>query len=98
MKKRYINALHLINHWKSTEAEEIFLENRGITDEELASELDVSVDRACVIIKSMHYRKVCDKWVPSTKEVESGTKECASLTEEVYIALLKSGLQPYKGK
>ena len=42
--------------------------------------------------------KVCAKRVPSTKEVESGAKECTGLTEEVYIALLKSGLEQYKGE
>ena len=29
----------VVNHWKSTEREEIFLENREITLEKLASEL-----------------------------------------------------------
>jgi len=33
----------VVTHWKSIETEEIFLENRGITVEEFASELDVSV-------------------------------------------------------
>ena len=36
-----------------TNAEEIFIENRGITVQKLASELDVSVGRACGIIKSL---------------------------------------------
>ena len=31
--------------------------------------------------------------LPGTKKVKSGTKECASFTENVYKALLKSGLQ-----
>ena len=39
----------VVNYWKSTEAdEEVFLENRVITVEELASELDVSVGSAFV--------------------------------------------------
>ena len=46
-------------HLKSTEVEEIILENQGITVKELASELDASVGSAFIIIKSLQYRKVC---------------------------------------
>ena len=41
--------------WKSTKAEEIFLENQGITVEKLASELDVIVGSALSSLKSSHY-------------------------------------------
>ena len=66
-------------HWKSTKPE-IFLENWGITVEELASELDVSVSTTFGIIKSLQYNKVCIKRVPGTKEVELVTQECTSFT------------------
>ena len=59
---------------KSAKSEEIFLENRGITVEELALELDSSVGSAFGIIKSLQYCKVCVKRVPGTKEVELVTK------------------------
>ena len=55
----------VVNHWKSTEAGGIFIENRGITVEELASELDVCVGTACGMIKSLQHHKA--KRVPGTK-------------------------------
>jgi len=51
----------------------IFLENQGITVQELASELDVSVGSAFGIIKSLQYCKDCGIG-PDTKEVELVTK------------------------
>ena len=41
-------------YFKSTKAEEIFLENRGITGDELTSELDVSVGSSFDMIKLSH--------------------------------------------
>ena len=42
----------VVIHWKSTKAEGIFLENRGITVEKLSSELCLSVGSAFGLIKS----------------------------------------------
>ena len=65
----------VVNHWKSTEADGIYLENHRITVDELASELTISVGSAFIISHFNTAKFALNGYpAPGTKEVEPGTK------------------------
>ena len=71
-------------HDKSTFTNELIQENRGITIEELAANLEVSVGSAFSIVKSLGYHKICSKWVPkklSQEQKHARVRACRELRQ-----------------